>query len=166
MLLQKQEPLSVEKRIFSSSSLPFNLPRETRSSARRQTNSCTNLETRYFTRRQLLARERRSRREQIVRENRAARNIAHSDVNLFSNTSTACVTGRKDCLQTTAWVTTKIQTDETPHDAQEFNLAAASFLSTPYMFNYPNLHHELNCVLPSLQFNVVERRTETPTKLL
>ena len=56
--------------------------------------------------------------------------------------------------------------DETPHGIQEFYSAAASFLSTPYMFNYPNLHHELNCVLPSLQFNVVERRTETPTKLL
>ena len=66
----------------SSSSLPFNLPRETRSSTRHQTNSCTNLETRSFTRRQLLARERRFRRAQIVRENRASRNIAHSDVNL------------------------------------------------------------------------------------
>ena len=59
----------------------FNLPRETRSSTRRQTNSCTNRETRTFTRRQLLARETRSRRAQIVRENRAAQNIAHSDVN-------------------------------------------------------------------------------------
>ena len=55
---------------------------------------------------------------------------------------------------------------ENPHGMQEYNSAAASFPSTPYMFNYPNLHHELNCVLPSLQFNVVERRTETPTKLL
>ena len=71
----------------SSSSLPFNLPRETRSSTRCQTNSCTNLETRSFTRRQLLARERRSRRAQIVRENRAARNIAHSDVNLVQAVS-------------------------------------------------------------------------------
>ena len=66
----------------SSSSLPFNLPRETRSSTRRQTNSCTNLETRSCTRRQLLAGERRSRRAQIVRENLAARNIAHSDGHL------------------------------------------------------------------------------------
>ena len=48
-----------------------------------KTNSCTNRETRPFTRRQLLARERRSRRAQIVRENRASRNIAHSDVNLI-----------------------------------------------------------------------------------
>ena len=65
-----------------SSSLPINLPRETRSSTRRQTNSCTNRETRSFTRRQRLGRERRSRRAQIVRENQAARNIAHSDMNL------------------------------------------------------------------------------------
>ena len=47
-----------------------------------KTNSCTNRETRSFTRQQLLARERRSRRAQIVRENQAARNIAHSDLNL------------------------------------------------------------------------------------
>ena len=65
-----------------SSSLPFNLLRETRSSTRRQTYSCTNRETRSFTPRELLARERRSSRAQIVRENRAARNIARSDVNL------------------------------------------------------------------------------------
>ena len=34
-----------------------------------------------------MARERRSRRAQIVRENRAARNIAHSDVNLVQAVS-------------------------------------------------------------------------------
>ena len=38
--------------------------------------------------------------------------------------------------------------DETPHGIQEFNSAAASFPSTPYMFNYPNLHHDLNYVCP------------------
>ena len=38
--------------------------------------------------------------------------------------------------------------DETPHGIQELNSAAASFPSTPYMFNYPNLHHELNYVCP------------------
>ena len=38
--------------------------------------------------------------------------------------------------------------DETPHGIQEFNSAAASFPSTPYMFNYPNVHHELNYVCP------------------
>ena len=38
--------------------------------------------------------------------------------------------------------------DETPHGIREFNPAAASFPSTPYMFNYPNLHNELNYVCP------------------
>ena len=38
--------------------------------------------------------------------------------------------------------------DETPYGIQEFNSAAASFPSTPYMFKYPNLHHELNYVCP------------------
>ena len=38
--------------------------------------------------------------------------------------------------------------DETPHGIQQFNFAAASFPSTPYMFNCPNWHHELNYVCP------------------
>ena len=130
----------------SSSSLPFNLARETRSSTRRQTNSCTNRETRPFTRRQFLARERCSRRAQIVRENRAARNIAHSDVNLVqqhfnrmrNRPQRLPSNGKSDDEDSDG--------DETPHGIQEFNSAAASFPSTPYMFNYPNLHHELNYV--------------------
>ena len=133
----------------SSSSLPFNLPRETRSSTRRQTNSCTNRETRPFTRRQFLARERRSRRAQIVRENQAARNIAHSDVNLVQQHFNSMRNrprrlpsndGKSDDEDS--------DSDETPHGIQEFNSAAASFPSTLYMFNYPNLHHELNFVCP------------------
>jgi len=132
-----------------SSSLPFNLPRETRFSTRRQTNSCTNRETRSFTRRQLLARERRSRRAQIVRENRAARNIAHSDVNLVEQHFNR-MRNRPQRLPSNNGMSDDedSDSDETPHGIQEFNSAAASFPSTPYMFNYPNLHHELNYVCP------------------
>ena len=133
----------------SSSSLPFNLPRETRSSTRRQTNSCTNRETRSFTRRQLLARERRSRRAQIVRENRAARNIAHSDVNLVQQHFNR-MRNRPQRLPSNNGMSDdeESDSDETPHGIQQFNFAAASFPSTPYMFNCPNWHHELNYVCP------------------
>ena len=132
-----------------SSSLPFNLPRETRFSTRRQTNSCTNLETRSFTRRQLLARERRFRRAQIVRENRASRNIAHSDVNLVQQHFHR-MRNRPERLPSNNGMSDDEDSDrdETPHGIQEFNPAAASFPSTPYMFNYPNLHNELNYVCP------------------
>ena len=49
--------------------------------------------------------------------------------------------------------------DETPHGIQEFNSAAASFPSTPYI---------QTCIMNSTTFalTVVERRTEAPTKLL
>ena len=44
---------------------------------------------------------------------------------------------------------TKIQTETKSLKAfEEFNPAAAAFPSTPYMFNYPNLHNELNYVCP------------------
>ena len=148
MLLQKREPLLVDSRSSTrqSSSLPFNLPRETRSSTRRQTNSCTNRETRSFTRRQLLARERRSRRAQIVpvRENQAARNIAHSDLNLVQQHFNR-MRNRPQRLPSNNGMSDDEDSDrdETPHGIQEFNPAAASFPSTPYMFNYPNLHNEL-----------------------
>ena len=133
----------------SSSSLPFNFPRETRSSTRRQTNSCTNLETRSFTRRQLLARERRFRRAQIVRENRASRNIAHSDVNLVQQHFHR-MRNRPERLPSNNGMSDDEDSDrdKTPHGIQEFNPGAASFPSTPYMSNYPNLHHELNYVCP------------------
>ena len=133
----------------SSSSLPFNLPRETRSSTRRQTNSCTNRETRPFTRRQLLPRERRSRRAQIVHENRAARNIAHSDVNLVQQHFNR-MRNRPERMPSNNGMSDDEDPDgeETPHGIQEFNSAVASFPSTPYMYNYPNLHHEVNNVCP------------------
>ena len=153
MLLQKRARTSPRRQSRSSarqsSSLPFNLPCETRFFTRRQTNSCTNRESRSFTRRQLLAREKRSRRAQIVRENRSARNIAHSDVNLVAQhfnrmrnrpqrpPSNYDMSDDEDS-----------DSDETPHGIQEFNSAPASFPSTPYMFNDPNLHHELNYVCP------------------
>ena len=132
-----------------SSSLPFNLLRETRSSTRRQTYSCTNRETRSFTRRELLARERRSRRAQIVRENRAGRNIANSDVNLVEQHLNR-MRNRPQRLSSNNDMSDDeySDSDETPHGIQEFNSAAASFPSTPYMFNYPNLHNELNYVCP------------------
>ena len=105
-----------------SSSLPFNLPRETRFSTRRQTNSCTNRETRSFTRRQLLARERRSRRAQIVRENRAARNIAHSDVNLVEQHFNR-MRNRPQILPSNNGMSDDedSDSDETPHGIQEFH---------------------------------------------
>ena len=135
-----------------SSSLPFNLPRETRFSTRRQTNYGTNRETRSFTRRQLLSRERRSRRAQIVRENRDVRNIAHSDVNLVEQHFNR-MRNRPQRLTSNNGMSDDedSDSDETPQGIQEFNSAAASFPSTPYMFNYPNLHHELNYVCPAIQ---------------
>ena len=111
------------------------LPHETRFSTRRQTNSCTNRETRYFTRRQVLARERRSRRAQIVRENRAARNIAHSDINLVEQHFNR-MRNRPQRLPSNNGMShdEDSDSDETPYGIQEFNSAAASFPSTPYMF--------------------------------
>ena len=124
MLLQKREPLPVDSRSSTrqSSSLPLNLPRETRSSTRRQTNSCTNPETRSFTRRQLLARERRSRRAQIVRKNRAARNLAHSDVNLVEQHFNR-MHNRPQRLPSNNGMSDDedSDSDETPHGIQEFN---------------------------------------------
>ena len=115
-----------------SSSQTFNLPRETRFSTRRRTNYCTNRETRSFTRRQLLARERRSRRAQIVRENRAARSIAHSDVNLVELNR---MRNRPQRLPSNYGMSDEDSDgDETPHDIQEFTSAGASFPPTPYMF--------------------------------
>ena len=107
-----------------SSSLPFNLPRETRSSTRRQTNSCTNRETRSFTRRQLLARERRSRRAQIVpvRENQAARNIAHSDLNLVQQHFNR-MRNRPLRLPSNNGISDEdSNSDKTPHGIQELTL--------------------------------------------
>ena len=106
----------------SSCSLPFNFPRETRSSTRRQTNSCTSRETRYFTRRQLLARERRPRRAQIVRENRAARNIAHSDVNLVQQHFNR-MRNRPLRLPSNNGISDEdSNSDKTPHGIQELTL--------------------------------------------
>ena len=153
MLPQKREPLPVDSRSSTrqSSSLPFNLPRETRSSTRRQTNSCTNRETRSFTRRELLARERRSRRAQIVREKRAARNIAHSDVDLVQQHFNRMRNRPQRLPSNNGMSDEDSDSDETPHGIQEFNSAAAFFPSTPFMFNYLNLHQELNYVCPAIQ---------------
>ena len=125
------------KRQSSSSSLPFTLPRETRFSTRRQTNYCNNRETISFTRRQLLARERRSKRAQIVHEKRDARNIAHSDVNLVEQHFYR-MRSRPQRLPSNNGMSDDedADSDENPHGIQEFNSAAASFPSTPYMFNY------------------------------
>ena len=114
-----------------SSSLPFNLLRETRSSTRRQTYSCTNRETRSFTPRELLARERRSSRAQIVRENRAARNIARSDVNLVQQHFNRMRNRPQRLPSNNGMSDEDSDSDETPHGIQELNSAAASFPSTP-----------------------------------
>ena len=154
MLLQKREPLPVDSRSSTrqSSSLPFNLHRETRSSTRRQTNSCTNRETRSFTCRQLLARERRSRRAQIVRENRTARKIAHADVNLVQHFNR--MRNRPQRLPSNNGMSDDedSDSDETPHGIQEFNSAAASFPSTPYMYIVLQSKHAswIQLRLPSL----------------
>ena len=85
----------------------------------------------------------------FVHENRAALNIAHSDVNLVQQHFNR-MRNRPERMPSNNGMSDDEDSDrdETPHGIREFNPAAASFPSTPYMFNYPNLHHELNYVCP------------------
>ena len=82
-----------------------------------------------------------------LRENRAARIIAHSDVNLVQQHFNR-MRNRPQRLPSNNGMSDDedSDSDETPHGIQDFNSAAASFPSTPYMFNHPSLHHELNYV--------------------
>ena len=174
------------KQIFCKSIVfpTIQLPRETRSSTRRETNSCTNRETRCFTRRQLLARERRSRRAQIVRENQAARNIAHSDVNLVQQHFNR-MRNRPLRLPSNNGISDEdSNSDKTPHGIQELTLpllfslqlltcitiqtcimnSTTFALTARCFFPFNSFHVYLSKLaslpqlrLPSLQFNVVER---------
>ena len=113
--------------------------RQTRFSTRRQTNYCTNRETRSFTRRQLLARERRPTCTNCTWKPSCPE---YSSLwRKFSSATLQPMRNRPRRLPSNNGMSDEdSDSDETPHGIQEFNSAAASFPSTPYMFNLSLIH--------------------------